>query len=233
MPSERRSIFSAAGCAPKPGMSIIFPAIATNLLFAYLVERYGTLPNIAYRLVTLILPICIPYVPAVTDALLSLIKLLVPVIIYLFVNMLYEKKKREKKRVSKKVGIAFTSVLIVAFSSLIMLISCQFHFCAIVIATESMTGELNKGDVIVYEKYTDEDVIVEGQVIVFNKYGARTVHRVVEIENINGQNRYYTKGDANEDNDSGYITEGDIYGFVHFKVSYVGYPTLLLRKIFK
>ena len=83
------------------------------------------------------------------------------------------------------------------------------------------------------EKYTDEDVIEKGQIIVFNKYGVKTVHRVVQIENINGQTRYYTKGDANDDNDSGFITDGDIYGFVHFKIPYVGYPTLMLRGIFK
>ena len=56
---------------------------------------------------------------------------------------------------------------------------------------------------------------------------------IVEIENVNGQARYYTKGDANDSNDSGYITDSDIYGFVHFKISYVGYPTLLLREIFR
>ena len=215
------------------GLSL-FPAIVTNILFSYLIVRYGALPNIAYRVITLVLPYCIPYVPAISGALYSLIKLLFPIIIYLFVNLLYEKKQREKKRVSKKVSALLTSVLLVCFSGLIMLISCQFHFCAIVIATESMTGEINKGDVIVYEKYTpSKDVIVKGQVIVFDKDGARTVHRVVEIENVNGQARYYTKGDANDSNDSGYITDSDIYGFVHFKISYVGYPTLLLREIFR
>ena len=210
-----------------------FPAIVSNLLFSFLIVRYGALPNIAYRLITTLLPICIPVAPAISDALISLINLLFPLLVYFFVKLLYEKKVREKKRVSKSVSAIIVGVLVVCFSSLIMLISCQFHFCAIVIATESMTGELNKGDMIVYEKYTDEDVIEKGQIIVFNKYGVKTVHRVVQIENINGQTRYYTKGDANDNNDTGFITDSDIYGFVHFKIPYVGYPTLMLRGIFK
>ena len=214
------------------GLSL-FPAILTNLLFSFLIVRYGALPNIAYRLIIVLLPIFVAFEPKIADALYALLKLLFPLLIYLFVELLYEKKKREKKRVSKRVSVIIAGVLVVCFSSLIMLISCQFHFCAIVIATESMTGELNKGDMIVYEKYTDEDVIEQGQIIVFNKFGSMTVHRVVQVEHINGQTRYYTKGDANDDNDSGFITDGDIYGFVHFKVPYVGYPTLILREIFK
>ena len=211
----------------------LIPAIACNVLYFYTVVRYGTLPNITYKLITLLLPIFIPFTPAIADALFSFIKLLFPLLTLFIVKIFFEKKKREKKRVSKKISAVIVSALFVFCASILMLVSCQFHFCALVIATESMTGELNKGDVIVYEKYTEDDVIKEGQIIVFNKFGAVTVHRVVEIEHFNGQTRYYTKGDANEGMDSGYITDSDISGFVHFKVPYAGFPTLWLRKMFK
>lgn len=211
----------------------LFPTIVLNLLFTYLMARYGALPNIAYKLITTLLPIFITVAPYIEDALFSLIKLLFPVLIYLFVKLLYEKKKREKKRVSKRVSIVITGALVVFFSAVIMLVSGQFHYKALVIATESMTGELNKGDVVVYEKYTEQDVIEEGQIIVFDHFGAVTVHRVVEIEHFNGETRYYTKGDANDAMDAGYITSDSIYGFVHFKVPYIGYPTLMMREIFK
>ena len=115
-------------------------------------------------------------------------------------------------------------------TSLVMIISCQFRFGALVIATESMTGEINKGDAIVYEQLDDQK-ITEGQVIVFTKNKLKIVHRVDEIEIINNETRYYTKGDANDDRDLGYITSADIDGVVLFKVAYVGYPTLWLREI--
>ena len=173
----------------------------------------------------------IPYAPAVTDALLSFANIVVPLIVYAFIKVLYEKRRREK-RLNKGISIAITCILVAIMTGLIMVVSCQFRFCAIVIATESMTGEINKGDVVVYERYENQD-LTEGQVIVFDYNGATTVHRVVKKEIINGQFRYYTKGDFNQDVDSGFITKGDVHGVVLFKVAYAGYPTLWLRSIFK
>jgi signal peptidase len=94
-----------------------------------------------------------------------------------------------------------------------------------------MTGELNRGDAIIFERYEDQ-TIEEGQVIVFEKGKNKVVHRVVEVQNINGVTRYYTKGDANEDNDAGYITRAEIIGLTDYKIPYVGMPTLWVRELF-
>ena len=59
------------------------------------------------------------------------------------------------------------------------------------------------------------------------------IHRVIKIEKINGVLRYYTKGDANEDRDSGFITNDDILGTVNYKLPYVGYPTIWVRSLFR
>jgi signal peptidase I len=58
------------------------------------------------------------------------------------------------------------------------------------------------------------------------------VHRVVDIKEVNGVIRYYTKGDANKQKDTGYVVKEDIVGVVKFKVKYIGYPTLALREMF-
>jgi hypothetical protein len=60
-----------------------------------------------------------------------------------------------------------------------------------------------------------------------------TVHRVVRIENINGELRYYTQGDANDKEDLGYITEQEIVGITDVTIKYIGYPTLWVKDIFK
>jgi signal peptidase len=97
-----------------------------------------------------------------------------------------------------------------------------------------MTGEINKGDMIVYEEYTAGKQFVEEQdVVVYIKNGNRIVHRVVDIERVEGRNRYYTKGDANDAVDAGYISDSDIEGVVLFKLPFVGYPSLWLRDAFK
>ena len=115
--------------------------------------------------------------------------------------------------------------------SIAMLISNQFRFGMLVIATESMTGEINKGDVIIFERYEDQKVEI-GDVIVFEKDDLRVVHRIVDVERVNGINRYYTKGDANDSWDAGYVLDANIVGVTNLKVPFVGYPTIWARDLF-
>lgn len=211
----------------------LFPAITANLLYHYLSRRHGMYPNIAFRLITTLYAYVIPVYPSTPDALVALAKMLIPLIIYLFISALYEKKRKYAVKQNKgKWRYVTAGALVVIMISIVMLISCQFRYATLVIATESMTGEINKGDAVVYEQY-DEQIVKEGDVVVFNKDGKRIVHRVVDIQRIDGRNRYFTKGDANDSWDSGYITEANIEGVVLFKVSYIGYPTILIRDIFK
>ena len=209
---------------------VFLPALLNNLLYHYLSKRYGILPNIAYRLITTLYSYIIPYKSRIADSLLAFVNLMVPILIFIFIDYLYEKKRRYALARNSKLSVILTAVVVLLMSSLIMLVSNSFRFGAYVIATESMTGELNKGDIAIYEEY-DDQIIIKGQVIVFEKNGSNVIHRVVDVENINGQNRYYTKGDVNEDLDSGYITDGNIKGLVELKVPYLGFPTLWLREL--
>ena len=209
----------------------LFPAIFANLLYHYLARRYGAYPNIAYRLVITLYTYIIPYKPAMQDSLYAFFSLLLPLAIYLFISALFEKKKR--LALGKRTWLS-TSVTVVAVGlmlAFVMLISNQFYYGAFVIATESMTGELNVGDVAIYEQYDDQTVI-EGQVIAFENGKNVFVHRVVDIEYVDGVKRYYTKGDYNEDRDAGFITDDNIVGLVRLKVPFIGYPTLWMRSLF-
>jgi len=149
-----------------------------------------------------------------------------------FIDALFEKKKRYALVKRTKLGAVITVLAIVIMLSCVMLISNQFEYGMLVVATESMTGEINKGDAVIYQRYDDE-VIIEGQVIVFDKNGSKIIHRVDKIEIIDGVARYYTKGDANDDIDSGYITKSNVVGLVGYKIPYIGYPTIWLRSLFK
>ena len=210
----------------------MFPAMIANLLYHYIAKRYGFLPNVVYRAGTTLYLYLIPYTPAMAKSLHAFADLLIPIAIYLFIDALYEKKRKYALAKKSRLAVPITVLAIAVMLSVIMLISNQFRFGTLVIATESMTGELNKGDAAIYERY-DDQVIKEGQVIVFEKNDAKIIHRVEEIEIINGQRRYYTKGDANGDRDTGYIHDSDIIGLVDHKIPYIGYPTLWMRSLFK
>ena len=208
-----------------------FPAVTANLVFHYLSKRYGVYPNVVYRAITTLYSYVIPYRPLVSDALIAFARLLIPIALFLFIDALYEKKRRyalaKKHRFSKLI----TALALAAVMTVTALISNQFLYGTLVIATDSMTGEINRSDAVIFERYTDQPII-EGQVIVFDKNDIMVVHRVVDIEIINGQTRYYTKGDANEDLDYGHITDADVVGLVRSRIPYIGAPTLWLRSLF-
>lgn len=210
----------------------LLPAVTANFLYHYIGRKYGSLPNIVYRLIITVYAYILPVVPAITEALTALIRLILPMIAFAFIYGLFE-KRRGFARARKKTWISYISITVtlILMISIVMLISCQFRYGALVIATESMTGELNKGDVTIYEQY-DGQVIKTGQVVVFERYGSRVVHRVAEIESVNGEIRYYTKGDIYDEYDVGYITESDIIGLARARVPYIGYPTIWLNKMF-
>lgn len=212
------------------GMAFL-PAIIASAVYNFLSRRFGMYPIITFRLITTLYPFLLPYEPAMPDSLEAFISLFVPLLVFAFINALYVPKRRFATHKKSRLVYVFGSVLFILMTSLVMLISCKFRYGALVIATESMTGELNKGDAVIFEQY-DEQIVLEKQVIVFKKQGSLVVHRVDEIVRINGKNRYYTKGDANDSQDMGYVTDADIVGIAELKVPFVGYPTIWLNSLF-
>ena len=210
----------------------LFPAFTANLYYHYISKRYGALPNIAFRLIITLYTYFIPTITGMADSLASCIKLIFPIITLALTSAMFEKKTKVVRKGSRKLSAVATVLTAAIVVSIAMLISCQFQFGALVIATESMTGEINKGDMIIYERYEGQP-IKEGQVIVFTDNGSRIVHRVVKIVTIGNETRYFTKGDANEDLDMGYRLAEDIVGLTDIKVAFIGYPTLWLREITK
>lgn len=213
----------------------LFPALISNLLYNYLSKRYGIFPSLVFKLLTTLHAYVIPVVSGISESLVNFIRILLPIAIYLFIDTLYEKKRRyalgNTSKFWRVASRALTVLVIIIMIGTIMLVSNQFYYGAYVVATDSMTGELNRGDVAIYESYEDQ-LITEGQVIVFEKNNSIVIHRVVDIEIINGGARYYTKGDVNDDNDDGFITGSDIVGLVNVKLPYFGYPTLWIRSLF-
>jgi signal peptidase len=140
-------------------------------------------------------------------------------------NMIVAVEDKRKNIISKVIFIIITIILA-------MLISCQFKYGILVIGSGSMTGAINKGDAVFFEQYNAQDEIEIGQVIIFNQDNIKIVHRVIDVKNVNGETRYITKGDANQDNDEGYRTNEDIIGICKFRIAYIGYPSIWIRDIF-
>lgn len=210
---------------------VLFASLSCNLLYNYICARYGSKEIIFYRLITTLYMYIIPVVPDVYIFFRSFLRMVYPYIMYMVIEKFYSQNDFAVSYVQKKNSLIGNAVLFVVITLLIMLISCQFRYGILVIGSHSMTGTLNIGDAVIFEAYDDQK-INEGQVIIFNYNGLETIHRVVEKRNVNGEIRYYTKGDANKRRDENYITNKDIIGVVELRVKYIGKPTLWVRSLF-
>lgn len=96
-----------------------------------------------------------------------------------------------------------------------------FGYTFFEVATGSMSGTLDIGDIIIV-KITKQ--IKTNDIIVYKKYESYITHRVIEIEN----NKIITKGDANNTNDEP-IGKEDVVG----KVVKVFKNIKILKKVLK
>ena len=210
----------------------LFASIACNLLYNYISIRYGIYGNIIYRLITVLYVYIIPYIPNMFMFFRAILRMIYPYIVYQVLEYTFATKKMVIALEDKRKNIISKVILGVLAIALAMLISCEFKYGVLVIGSGSMTGSINIGDAIIFEQYNEKEKIEEGQVIIFKKENLQIVHRVIDVKNINGQTRYTTKGDANQEVDEEYITNEDIIGVCKFRIAYIGYPSIWIRDIF-
>ncbi len=211
---------------------IIMASIANNMLFNYIITKYRNAKAIIiYKIITTLYMYIIPITPNIYIFLESVLKILVPYLIYILMENLYNKNTEiiSVKQTRKETIISIIVCIIVVL--IIMLISCQFKIGILVIGSESMSGTLNKGDAIIYEKYDENEEIKTGDIIVFIEDGIKIVHRVENQRLMGEEMRYYTKGDANEQKDDGYRKREDIIGKVKLRIPYIGYFTLWINDL--
>lgn len=210
---------------------VVFASIAENLLFNYTCIRFGYKPIIIYRLITVLYAYIIPILPEIYTYFKSIIRIIFPYLVFLFIENIYASKKIIVNRLTKTKKIISSLSIILLGILLTMLISCKFYIGMISVGSNSMKNSINKGDAVVFTKYTDQELKV-GDIIIFNKNNINVIHRIINIEDVNNEIRYTTKGDNNNTKDLGYITDSDIIGISKLRLRYIGYPSILLMDFF-
>lgn len=211
---------------------IIFAAISSNLLYNYISIKFGYKPNVVFRLITILYVYIIPITPDVNVLIRCFFRVLVPYLIFLLLEYSYSRNNFKRAYENKKRNLITISILIIIMTGIVMLVSCKFKYGMLVVGSGSMTGTVNMGDAIIFEEYKKQE-IKQGDVILFEAQGRKIVHRVIEVRSIDGQDAYFTQGDANQSPDDGYRKNSDIIGITKLKVKYIGYPSLWIRQIFE
>lgn len=91
-----------------------------------------------------------------------------------------------------------------------------------VVRSDSMSPAIGAGSVV-YVNDVSASAISTDDVITFQSGSERVTHRVVGVVEENGERRFRTKGDANEDPDPDLVSPSEIVGRVSFHVPYIGY----------
>lgn len=214
--------------------SIIVPSIAKNVFLTYECYKAGYKAPIIYRCL-MELPIYIlPILPNLGVYVNSSIEVIIPsVIFYLSYELYRDKDKKEKVRNRKAYDIFFYIIIIILLV-IMALTSGLFKYHAIAVGSGSMTPNINKGDAVIVEKLSVEEIknIEVGEILVFRKDGVTIVHRVVQINKITDDKYYfYTKGDNNNSYDGYPISIENIVGVAKGRIRYIGYPTVILNEI--
>lgn len=213
---------------------ILFSSIANNILYNYIITKHRNCKAIiAYKLITIIYVYIIPIIPNILILFETIIRIVVPYIIYLVLEAMYSKKQKNLSTTVTTKDVIITVSLTIIATVIIMLISCVFRFGVLVIGSGSMTGTINKGDAIIYERLGKEEVIEIGDIIVFKNDGVRVIHRVIDKKDSGSGMKYYTKGDANPNEDEGYRVEEDVIGKVRLRIPYIGQLTVKLNEMFE
>ena len=210
---------------------IILTSFVNNIFYTYISKNYGMRPVIVYKMITILYIYFIPISVSLYSYFRIFLRLIYPLIMYLYIDKYYDLDKYRKSNKIEKVDAIYLGISTLLMFSFIALVSCQFYYGLLVIGSESMSGSIEKGDAILYKNM--KKGIKEGDVIVFKRDNIRVVHRVISVKNINHQIRLYTKGDTNPTMDDGYVTEDTLVGKVMFKIKYIGLPSLWFRKKFE
>ena len=114
---------------------------------------------------------------------------------------------------------------------LVYFISGYFYLWAISIASGSMEPNIHKGDIVIIEKTKYYNKIKTGDVLAYNYNNKIIVHRVYDLQEIEGRYYFVTKGDANNNIDNLIIEEDMIVGVVNFRIPYAGMPTIWVNEL--
>lgn len=214
--------------------SIIVPSIAKNVFLTYECYHSSYKMTILYRCLMELPIYMLPILPDLGIYVNSSIKVIIPsVILYLSYELYRDKDKKEKVNNKKTYDIFFYIVVLILII-IMALTSGLFRYQAIAVGSGSMTPNINKGDAVIVEKLSVEEIknIKVGEILVFKNEGVTIVHRVVQINKITDDKYYfYTKGDNNNSYDGYPISIENIVGVAKGKIRFIGYPTVMLNEI--
>ena len=175
----------------------------------------------------------LPIFPNLGDYFTTIFNVLLPILLLvLSINiMTIKREKVENSRTiikEKTIRLIITISLSALMITMIYITSGVFRFYGLAIGSESMTGTINKGDIVIIDQ--KECKVEKGKVIAFQEQGKIIVHRVERVID-EKQGLYKTKGDFNNAEDGWILDKRNVIGEVKFTIKFLGWPTVALSEL--
>ena len=217
---------------------VLLPSITTNILATYINIKVGYIPVIIYLLIFSLYQYIVPIVPDPNEYLKAIIDFVLPILILFKVRKNINKYSEERQEIDRnynRPAIILLIIPVVLIIIIIYFVSGYFKYYALAIASGSMHPVFDRGSVVITErvndKYGNYSKLKEGEIIAYRTGKNIIVHRLIRIVSAGDELFYYTKGDANNEEDDYLIKKEDIIGIVRFKIPYIGYPTVWFSEI--
>lgn len=211
----------------------VLPILSKNFLLTYLCYKFGYVPCIIYRLIMELPVYIIPIVPNINEYFKTIIELLLPAyILWRTYKEFGSKKGKSDIRRSFIVQRVTTVILLIFLTITIALTSGVFKYYALAIGSDSMNPKIKKGDIVIVEKITQDNIgsLKVGEVLVYKYNDIVVVHRIIKMEKINDNYYFRTKGDNNNTEDAWTIDQVSVVGKAVTMIPYAGIPTVWLSE---
>jgi signal peptidase len=212
--------------------STVLPALAENLLASFLALLGGPLAVIVYRGILQAFWWFCPILPDLSWAFRGLIGTVVPIVGLVLASSLRSRRRPGQARREREGSLAGWIVTAVVAVAIIWFAVGLFPVQPTTVISGSMRPTLDVGDVVIIAKVS-ADTIKTGDIIQFREAeGITTVHRVVEIQEIEGKRVFITQGDANSEPDAKPVIPENVVGKVILDIPKIGWAAIAVKGFF-
>ena len=205
----------------------LIPIVLKNIVCSYSSYYSDYKSTLIYRGFTELYIYIAPIQPNLDKLIVSISSMMLPFMLLMLYSGIVENQSESHNKSKKQMRLSDIPLLL-----LMVLFACIIFgigpFKLIGIETGSMAPKYNRGDGVIVDKNVNKDELKVGDVIAYyDKDNKLIVHRII---NKNIDESFTTKGDYNNTADSSFVKKDQIFGIVRFKIPWIAYPSLVLRK---
>jgi len=214
--------------------STVLPTLAESMFASFLALLGGPLASLAYRGILQAFWWFSPILPDLPWAFKGIIGVVTPVVGLVAANTIRIRQPRQRparrEREGSLGGWVVTTVIAIA---IIWFAAGLFPIRPSTIISGSMRPTYEVGDVVFVAKVSP-NIIQPGDILHYREApGITAMHRVVEIQELDGRKVFITQGDANTEPDPNPVLPGNVIGRALFSIPRVGWASIAIREFIR